>query len=242
MEILQDQYEQLGKFYLGRTYDRLGEKALGDELVIYDSKDLVTHGVVLGMTGSGKTGLCIALLEEAAMDNIPAIIIDPKGDIANLLLTFPDLAPENFRPWINEDDCRQKKDLSGRVRAKTAETWRKGPRRLGAAGERIRQFRDKIDMAVYHAGVECGIACLDPQFPRRPGLRDPRRCRIARRADRVDRFEPAFPRRQQRRSPARSGAHPTLQHFCQHLESRARRHAGSPRAPHPGAHPSTRSG
>jgi len=73
--------------------------------VLYDSKDLVTHGVVLGMTGSGKTGLCFALLEEAAMDNIPAIVIDPKGDIANLLLTFPNLAPENFRPWINEDDA-----------------------------------------------------------------------------------------------------------------------------------------
>jgi len=105
MNIQSEDYEALGKFYLGRNYD-LEKKNLEDELVLYDSKDLVTHGVVLGMTGSGKTGLCFALLEEAAMDNIPAIVIDPKGDIGNLLLTFPDLAPEDFRPWINEDDAR----------------------------------------------------------------------------------------------------------------------------------------
>ena len=87
MEIRTEDYEKLGAFYLGREYD-LGEKELEDDLVLYDSKDLVTHGVVLGMTGSGKTGLCIALLEEAAMDSIPAIVIDPKGDIPNLMLTF----------------------------------------------------------------------------------------------------------------------------------------------------------
>jgi hypothetical protein len=156
MEILRDQYEQLGKFYLGRTYD-LGEKALGDELVIYDSKDLVTHGVVLGMTGSGKTGLCIALLEEAAMDNIPAIIIDPKGDIANLLLTFPDLAPESFRPWINEDDAAKKGISPDEFAAKTADTWKKGLADWGQPVERIRQFRDKIDMSVYTPGSNAGL-------------------------------------------------------------------------------------
>ena len=107
MEIHNEDYEMLGKFYLGSTYD-LAAKELQDYLVLYDSKDLVTHGVVLGMTGSGKTGLCITLLEEAAMDNIPSIVIDPKGDLSNLLLTFPDLTPENFRPWINEDDALKK--------------------------------------------------------------------------------------------------------------------------------------
>ena len=107
MEIRTEDYEKLGAFYLGRDYN-LSKKELGDDLVLYDSKDLVTHGVVLGMTGSGKTGLCLALLEEAAMDNIPAIVIDPKGDIANILLTFPDLAPSDFRPWINEEDATKK--------------------------------------------------------------------------------------------------------------------------------------
>ena len=99
-------YEKLGQFYLGREYD-LEAKRVADDLVLYDSKDLVTHGVVLGMTGSGKTGLCLALLEEAAMDNIPAIVIDPKGDIGNALLTFPNLTQEEFRPWINEDEARR---------------------------------------------------------------------------------------------------------------------------------------
>ena len=104
MEITTDDYEKLGAFYLGREYD-LGKKELKDDLVLYDSKDLVTHGVVLGMTGSGKTGLSLAILEEAAIDGIPAIIIDPKGDIANLMLTFPGFDGPSFRPWINEDDA-----------------------------------------------------------------------------------------------------------------------------------------
>src|SRR5215217_8194640 len=90
MTISSSDYEKLGQFYLGREYD-LATKKVADDLILYDSKDLVTHGVVLGMTGSGKTGLCLAVLEEAAMDGIPVIAIDPKGDIANLLLTFPNL-------------------------------------------------------------------------------------------------------------------------------------------------------
>src|SRR3954451_10340670 len=94
-------YEKLGSFYLGKN------KADGSKL-LYDSSDLVTHAVCVGMTGSGKTGLCIGLLEEAAIDNIPAIVIDPKGDLANLLLTFPDLKPEDFAPWINQDDASRK--------------------------------------------------------------------------------------------------------------------------------------
>ncbi|MCB1206489.1 MAG: DUF87 domain-containing protein [Verrucomicrobiae bacterium] len=156
MDIRTEDYEQLGKFYLGRTYD-IGEKVLGDDLVLYDSKDLVTHGVVLGMTGSGKTGLCIALLEEAAMDNIPAIVIDPKGDIANLLLTFPDLAPGDFRPWINEDDAAKKGISPDEHAAKTAALWQKGLGDWGQSGERIRQFRDKVDLAVYTPGSNAGL-------------------------------------------------------------------------------------
>ncbi|MDF1739198.1 MAG: DUF87 domain-containing protein [Verrucomicrobiales bacterium] len=156
MEIRTEDYEKLGKFYLGREYD-LGEKELEDELVLYDSKDLVTHGVVLGMTGSGKTGLCIGLLEEAAMDNVPAIVIDPKGDIANLLLTFPNLAPEDFRPWINEDDAQKKGITPDEHAANTAEMWKKGLASWGQGPERIQAFRDKIDMAVYTPGSSAGL-------------------------------------------------------------------------------------
>jgi len=156
MDIRTEDYEQLGKFYLGREYD-LGEKELEDDLVLYDSKDLVTHGVVLGMTGSGKTGLCVAMLEEAAMDNIPAIVIDPKGDIANLLLTFPNLAPADFRPWINEDDAAKKGITPDEHAAKTADMWKKGLASWGESPERIKAFRDKVDMAVYTPGSSAGL-------------------------------------------------------------------------------------
>ena len=102
-----EDFEKLGVFYIGREYD-LPAKKQGQNLILYDSRDMVTHGVCVGMTGSGKTGLCIAILEEAAIDGIPAIIIDPKGDLPNMLLTFPQLRAEDFAPWINEDDARRK--------------------------------------------------------------------------------------------------------------------------------------
>ena len=83
-----------------------GRHAL-DEMVLYDSRDLVTHAVCVGMTGSGKTGLCLSLLEEAAIDGVPVIAIDPKGDLGNLLLTFPQLSAAEFRPWVDEDEARR---------------------------------------------------------------------------------------------------------------------------------------
>ncbi len=95
-----------GSFYLGRAHDLSKSKTAPDPL-LYDSKDLTTHAVCVGMTGSGKTGLCLALLEEAALNGIPAIAIDPKGDLANLLLAFPKLDPSDFRPWIDESEAAQ---------------------------------------------------------------------------------------------------------------------------------------
>src|SRR5512147_1595815 len=100
-------YEKLGAFYLGREYDAAAN-ALKDDLVLYDSKDLTTHAVCVGMTGSGKTGLCVSLLEEAAIDGIPAICIDPKGDLGNLLLNFPGLTPQEFAPWVDPADAQRK--------------------------------------------------------------------------------------------------------------------------------------
>jgi hypothetical protein len=156
MDIKITDYEKLGAFYLGRRYD-VAKEALQDSLVMYDSKDLVTHGVVLGMTGSGKTGLCLSLLEEAAIDNIPAIVIDPKGDIANLLLTFPELDATSFRPWINEEDAQKKNLAPDEWAAQQAETWKNGLASWGMSGERIAQFRQKIDLAVYTPGSNAGI-------------------------------------------------------------------------------------
>src|SRR5512137_744722 len=99
-------FEKLGVFYLGREFDLRGGKST-ENLVLYDSKDLVTHAIVVGMTGSGKTGLCIDLIEEAAIDGIPSILIDPKGDLANLMLTFPQLRGQDFQPWVNPDEARK---------------------------------------------------------------------------------------------------------------------------------------
>ncbi|HVQ20217.1 MAG TPA: ATP-binding protein, partial [Terrimicrobiaceae bacterium] len=149
-------FEKLGAFYLGRSYDG-ATKAAGDVPVLYDSRDLVTHAVCVGMTGSGKTGLCLALLEEAGIDGIPAIIIDPKGDLGNLLLTFPDLRPEDFRPWVNADDARRKGMEPDDYAKREAEAWRKGLAVWGEGPDRIRALRERVDMAIYTPGSTSGI-------------------------------------------------------------------------------------
>jgi hypothetical protein len=109
------------------------------------------------MTGSGKTGLCLALLEEAALDGIPAIIIDPKGDLGNLLLTFPELRAEDFRPWINAEDAQRKELSADEYAAKQAETWRQGLAAWGEGPERIRALRDKVEMTIYTPGSSSGV-------------------------------------------------------------------------------------
>ncbi len=156
MEIKTSDYEKLGAFYLGRGYDP-GTKQAKDSLVLYDSKDLVTHGVVLGMTGSGKTGLCLSILEEAAIDNIPALIIDPKGDLANLLLTFPELRGSDFRPWINEEDAARKHQSPDEFAAAQAALWKKGLADWGQDGDRIALLRGKAETVVYTPGSNAGI-------------------------------------------------------------------------------------
>lgn len=149
-------YEKLGTFYLGRPYDLAARKG-ADEPLLYDSRDLTTHAVCVGMTGSGKTGLCLALMEEAAIDGIPAILIDPKGDLGNLLLTFPELRPEDFRPWINEEDA-QRKGLSPEAYAEQqSELWKKGLASWGEGQGRIKALRDKVDLAIYTPGSSSGI-------------------------------------------------------------------------------------
>jgi Helicase HerA, central domain len=156
MNIATIDYEKLGQFYLGRGYDPQAKK-IEDEVILYDSKDLVTHGVVLGMTGSGKTGLCLTLLEEAAMDNIPAIVIDPKGDIANLLLMFPELDAKSFRPWINEDDAVKQGVSADDFAAQTAAKWKSGLADWGQNPERIAALREKVDITIFTPGSKAGI-------------------------------------------------------------------------------------
>jgi hypothetical protein len=149
-------FEKLGVFYLGRLYDLKTRKGK-EELFLYDSKDLVTHAVCVGMTGSGKTGLCISLLEEAAIDGIPAIAIDPKGDLGNLMLTFPDLKAENFAPWINLDEAQRKGISPEEYARQQASLWQKGLADWGQDKERIRRFREAVDIAIYTPGSAAGL-------------------------------------------------------------------------------------
>jgi hypothetical protein len=149
-------FEKLGVFYLGRPWD-VGAKKPKPGLILYDSKDLVTHAVCVGMTGSGKTGLCLALLEEAAIDGIPALVIDPKGDLANLMLTFPALGAEDFLPWINEEDAARKGLSPADYAREQAELWQKGLAAWGEDGARIQRLRDAVDVAIYTPGSEAGL-------------------------------------------------------------------------------------
>ena len=151
-----EDFEKLGVFYLGRPYDLVAKQAKPGWL-LYDSKDLVTHAVCVGMTGSGKTGLCIGLLEEAAIDGVPALIIDPKGDLANLMLNFPQLRGEDFAPWVNEDDARKKGLSTADYATQQAEMWKNGLGNWGQSGERVQKLRDAADVVVYTPGSNAGI-------------------------------------------------------------------------------------
>jgi hypothetical protein len=151
-----EDYEKLGTFYLGRQYS-LKDQKLEDGLLLYDSRDLVTHAVCVGMTGSGKTGLCLALLEEAAIDGIPAIVIDPKGDLPNLLLTFPELRGEDFLPWINEEEARKKGLAPEEYAKQQADIWKKGLAEWSQSGERIQRLRDAAEFVIYTPGSSAGL-------------------------------------------------------------------------------------
>jgi len=142
--------ETNGNFYLGRTLD-------SEQAVLYDPDDLTTHAVVVGMTGSGKTGLCIDLLEEAALNNIPALMIDPKGDITNALLHFPDLLPSDFQPWINPDEARKDGKSIEDAAADTAALWKKGLSGWGITPERIKKLKNAAEFAIYTPGSDAGI-------------------------------------------------------------------------------------
>jgi len=149
-------FEKLGVFYLGKRVPLEGETAV-DEPLLYDSRDLLTHAVCIGMTGSGKTGLGVGLIEEAALDGIPALVIDPKGDMSNLLLTFPDLTPEEFLPWIDEEEARRANLGLEEYASQQAALWRRGLESWGQSGERIRDLRRAAEFAVYTPGSEAGL-------------------------------------------------------------------------------------
>jgi hypothetical protein len=149
-------YERLGVFYLGAEHEP-GRGTRLDRPLLYDAKDLTTHAVIVGMTGSGKTGLGLTLLEEAAIDGIPALVIDPKGDLGNLLLAFPDLAPRSFLPWIDPDEAARAGATPEQHAAAVAERWRKGLADWHQPPERVARFRDAVDLAIYTPGSRAGL-------------------------------------------------------------------------------------
>jgi len=148
-------FEKLGLFYLGRQLDP-DTKARHDAPILYDASDLVTHGVIVGMTGSGKTGLGIGLMEEAAIDGVPVIAIDPKGDLGNLLLTFPGLTALEFAPWVNPDEAQKAGQTVEAFAAAEAARWKAGLAEWGEDGARIQRLRDAATFAFYTPGSTMG--------------------------------------------------------------------------------------
>ena len=144
------------EFYIGRKFDIKAGKLSADNL-LYDPADLTTHAVVTGMTGSGKTGLCVSLLEEAALQGIPALIIDPKGDLTNLLLHFPSLAPQDFQPWIDPDIARRAGKTLEQAAGEAASAWRNGLAEWGITPERIQALKNSAQFAVYTPGSRSGL-------------------------------------------------------------------------------------
>lgn len=149
-------YEALGQFYLGRHYD-LAAGEIKPSKLLYDSRDLTTHAVCVGMTGSGKTGLCLSLLEEASLDGIPSIAIDPKGDLGNLLLAFPRLEPEDFLPWVDPTVAANKGLSPEQLAEQTAAAWREGLGKWDQNGERIGRYNGAVDQAIYTPGSSAGL-------------------------------------------------------------------------------------
>lgn len=148
-------FERLGVFYLGREVDAAGMQPT-DQVLLYDSSDLTTHAVIVGMTGSGKTGLGVDLIEEAAIDGIPVLAIDPKGDLTNLALAFPDLAPADFEPWVSAREAEREGVGVAEYAAQQAQTWRDGLAQWGQDGARIARLKQAADVVVYTPGSSAG--------------------------------------------------------------------------------------
>ncbi|WP_418187391.1 helicase HerA domain-containing protein [Aliarcobacter lanthieri] len=145
-------YEKLKLFYIGK--ETINEQKIP---LVYQNKDLLTHAAILGMTGSGKTGLGISLLEEAAIDEIPSIIIDPKGDMTNLMLTFPELAPKDFEPWIDDSEVANSGKTKDELASNIASLWKNGIEKDFQDVNRIKKLKDSADFTIYTPGSNAGV-------------------------------------------------------------------------------------
>lgn len=142
-------------FFLGKLFD-IEKKKILDEKVIYDPSDLTTHGIVTGMTGSGKTGFCVCLLEEAALKGIPAIIVDPKGDLTNLVLHFPELLPTDFEPWIDPDATLRENKTIPQMAEETAKNWKEGLASWGLGQEQLLALKKSVNFTIFTPGSTSG--------------------------------------------------------------------------------------
>ncbi|UCE28236.1 MAG: ATP-binding protein [Candidatus Coatesbacteria bacterium] len=149
--------DEKGKFYLGKEHDLEKGETVGPE-VLYKSADLTTHGFCIGMTGSGKTGLCICVAEEAALQGIPIVAIDLKGDISNLLLAFPELDDASFARWVPPAEAAKKGMTIEEYGADRAELWRKGLAASGIDGVRIKRLHDTVEFRLYTPGSDAGLS------------------------------------------------------------------------------------
>ena len=202
-------YEKLGLFYLGKRHDPVARARL-DVPVLYDASDLVTHAVIVGMTGSGKTGLGIGLIEEAAIDGIPVLAVDPKGDLANLLLTFPNLSADEFTPWVNQDEARATGQTPETYAAGEAARWAAGLSGVGTGCRTHRAPAGSGRLPDLHARQHHGPSDLDCGLVRGAAAGSPRGSRPAGRSRRVGGHQRVDAGRHRRRAPPQPGAHPAL--------------------------------
>ena len=152
---MQEIYEKLGLFYLGKDVDKTTQNVT-EALTLLKNKNFTTHAAIIGMTGSGKTGLGIGIIEEAAIDNIPSIVIDPKGDMGNLCLVQSSFSPKAFEPWVKDEAQAKEKDVS-EYAVKVANMWREGIESWGQSTERAAKLQ-AVSKTIYTPGSSAGVA------------------------------------------------------------------------------------
>jgi len=152
---MQEIYEKLGLFYLGKDVDKSNMEA-AEALTLLKNKNFTTHAAIIGMTGSGKTGLGVSIIEEATIDNIPSIVIDPKGDMGDLCLTDSTFSPKTFEPWVADEAAAKETDVS-KYAVKISTMWKEGIESWGQDASRVHKFQN-VKKTIYTPGSSAGVS------------------------------------------------------------------------------------